>query len=106
MIHDMERNLLFIASGEGEVFILNTLPSTPDLIVTVTTDKKACIRGLTRSINTMEFWPQKNVNMRGSITSNYLMASDVNGYITIFDIGYPGKEYGTKRIGNTEGKPK
>jgi len=34
------------------------------------------------------------------------MASDVNGYITIFDIGYPGKERLTKRIGNTQGKPK
>jgi len=29
------------------------------------------------------------------------MASDVNGYITIFDIGAPGKERLTKRVGNT-----
>jgi hypothetical protein len=29
------------------------------------------------------------------------MASDINGYITIFDIGNPGKEKLTKRIGNT-----
>lgn len=34
------------------------------------------------------------------------MASDINGYITIFDIGNPGKEKLTKRIGNTQGKPK
>lgn len=34
------------------------------------------------------------------------MASDVNGYITIFDIGAPGKERLTKRVGNTQGKPK
>lgn len=34
------------------------------------------------------------------------MASDVNGYITIFDIGNIGKEKLTKRIGYTQGKPK
>ena len=34
------------------------------------------------------------------------MASDINGYITIFDIGNNGKEKLTKRVGNTQGKPK
>jgi hypothetical protein len=29
------------------------------------------------------------------------MASDINGYITIFDIGNNGKEKLTKRVGNT-----
>jgi hypothetical protein len=44
--------------------------------------------------------------MNGSLTQNFLMASDINGYITIFDISTPGKEKLTKRIGNTQGKPK
>ena len=44
--------------------------------------------------------------MKGSLTQNFLMASDINGYITIFDINTPGKEKLTKRIGNTQGKPK
>ena len=44
--------------------------------------------------------------MKGSMTQNFLMASDINGYITIFDINNPGKEKLTKRIGNTQGKPK
>lgn len=35
-----------------------------------------------------------------------MLASDVNGYITVFDIGKPGKEINTKRIGFTQGKPK
>jgi hypothetical protein len=34
------------------------------------------------------------------------MASDINGYITIFDMGGPGKEKLTKRIGNTQGRAK
>ena len=34
------------------------------------------------------------------------MASDTEGYITIFDIGNPGKEKSAKRIGNMAGKPK
>jgi WD40 repeat protein len=34
------------------------------------------------------------------------LASDVNGYITIFDIGNLGKEKNTKRVGATQGKPK
>ena len=34
------------------------------------------------------------------------MASDINGYITIFDINLPGKEKLAKRIGNTIGRPK
>lgn len=35
-----------------------------------------------------------------------MLASDINGYITIFDINNPGKEKLAKRIGNTQGKPK
>lgn len=34
------------------------------------------------------------------------MVSDINGYITIFDIANPGKEKQAKRIGNTQGKEK
>ena len=34
------------------------------------------------------------------------MLSDINGYITIFDIGKPGKEKLTKRVGSTQGKSK
>jgi hypothetical protein len=34
------------------------------------------------------------------------LASDITGYITVFDIGKPGKEKLTKRIGFTQGKPK
>lgn len=34
------------------------------------------------------------------------MAADTVGYITIFDIGNPGKEKLTKRVGDTQGKPK
>ena len=44
--------------------------------------------------------------LKGSMTQNFLLASDINGFITIFDIGKPGKEKLTKRIGNTIGKPK
>jgi hypothetical protein len=40
------------------------------------------------------------------LTQNYLLASDINGYITIFDIGSVGKERHTKRIDGTQGKPK
>jgi hypothetical protein len=43
---------------------------------------------------------------RSSQTQNFLMASDMNGYITVFDIGHPGKEKETERIGNTQGKAK
>jgi hypothetical protein len=39
------------------------------------------------------------------LNQNLLLASDVNGYITIFDIGNQGKEKLAKRIGNTQGKP-
>ena len=55
----------------------------------------------------MEYWPSKNYSgLKGGLTANYLMASDVNGYITIFDIGAPGKEKACKRIGNTQGNQK
>jgi len=102
MIHDMQRNILFIASGNGIVFILNCLPSSPELIVKVETDNKTCIRGLSRSVNCGGFWLSTNrPGMKGSQTQNFLLASDVNGYITIFDIGKPGKEKLTKRIGFT-----
>lgn len=47
----MQRNILFIASGAGEIFILNSLTSAPDLLVTVKTDNPTCIRGLSRSVN-------------------------------------------------------
>lgn len=51
MIHDLTRNILFIASGDGKVFVLNCLPTEPEHIITIETDQKVCIRGLTRSIN-------------------------------------------------------
>ena len=57
MIHDFQRNLLFIADGSGSVFILNSIPTEPELIVAIQTDQKVCIRGLTRSVNTFDYWP-------------------------------------------------
>jgi hypothetical protein len=51
MIHDLQRNCLFIASGAGEVFIFNCLPTSPELICKVTTDAKNCIRGMCLSVN-------------------------------------------------------
>jgi len=104
MIHDMQRNILFIASGAGEIFIYNCLPSNPELIIKVETDKKVCIRGLSRSINCGGFWlssGRPGISKHGGLTQNYLMSSDINGFITIFDIGKPGKEKLTKRIGFT-----
>jgi|DEB0MinimDraft_12_1074336.scaffolds.fasta_scaffold47444_1 hypothetical protein len=108
MIHDMQRNILFIASGAGEIFIFNCIPTTPELITKVETDKKVCIRGLSRSVNCGGFWLSSGrPGMKnGGLTQNYLMSSDINGYITIFDIGKPGKEKLTKRIGFTQGKSK
>jgi len=35
MIHDFQRNLLFIADGSGGVYILNSIPTEPELIVAV-----------------------------------------------------------------------
>jgi hypothetical protein len=35
-----------------------------------------------------------------------LLASDTEGYITIFDVGASGKEKTAKRVGNMAGKPK
>lgn len=107
MVHDMQRNILFIASGSGEVFILNCLPTTPELLKKVETDHKVCIRGLSRSVNCGGFWLNTNrPGIKGGQTQNFLLASDINGYITVFDIGNPGKESNTKRIGFTQGKPK
>jgi len=101
MVHDMDRNIIFLASGSGEVFIFNSIPTTPELIAKVETDNKVCIRGLTRSVNYNGFG-----RSIGGLASNYLMVSDINGYITIFDIGKPGKEKLCKRVGNTQGKSK
>ena len=98
---------MFCASGSGEIFILNSIPSEPELIISLQTDQKVCIRGLTRSINTSEYWLSRNYTaIKGGLTANYLMVSDINGYITIFDIANPGKEKQAKRIGNTQGKEK
>lgn len=38
MIHDTQRNILFVASGSGEVFLLNSLPTQPELIIKLKTD--------------------------------------------------------------------
>ena len=35
LIHDIQRNILFIASGSGMIFIFNSLPTTPELITKV-----------------------------------------------------------------------
>ena len=51
MIHDLQRNIIFTATGCGKVFILNSLPTQPEQIAVIETDQKVCIRGLTRSIN-------------------------------------------------------
>jgi WD40 repeat protein len=73
----------------------------------VVTDQKVCIRGLSRSVNCGGFWLSSNrPGIKGGLTSNYLLVSDVNGYITIFDIGNAGKEKLTKRVGFTQGRPK
>jgi hypothetical protein len=107
LIHDMQRNVLFIASGKGEIFILNCLPSTPEIICKVETDHPTCIRGLSRSVNCGGFWLNTDrPGIRVGQTQNFLLASDVNGYITVFDIGHPGKEKNTKRIGYTQGRPR
>jgi hypothetical protein len=104
MIHDIPRNLLIVATGSGGIIILNSIPSQPEVIKTVETDQKVCIRGLTRSVNINQYWVTPNYKpppLKGGLTSNFLMASDINGYITIFDIGNNGKEKLTKRVGNT-----
>lgn len=99
--------MLFIASGKGEIFILNCLPSTPELICKVETDHPTCIRGLSRSVNCGGFWLNTDrPGIRVGQTQNFLLASDVNGYITVFDIGHQGKEKNTKRIGYTQGRPR
>ena len=103
----MQRNILFAASGAGEVFILNTLSKIPELVYKVKTDHPTCIRGLSRSVNCGGFWLNTNrPGVKLGHTMNFLLASDVNGYVTVFDIGKPGKEKLTKRIGYTQGKPK
>jgi hypothetical protein len=56
MIHDQQRNVLFIANGIGQVFILNCIPTVPQVITKIETDQKVCIRGLSRSINCGGFW--------------------------------------------------
>ena len=71
------------------------------MICTVETDQKVCIRGLTRSLNIGGFSNSPYDEAKPVASQNYLLASDINGYITIFDIGVPGKEKTTKRIGNT-----
>jgi len=101
MIHDNIRNLLFIACGDGKIQILNCLPTTPELIVIIETDQKVCIRGLTRSINIGGFEVEHKTPVKMGLTHNLLLSSDVNGYITIFDINHQGKEKLTKRVGNT-----
>ena len=107
MIHDHQRNVLFIADGGGAIYIMNCIPTTPALIVKIETDQKVCIRGLTRSINNGGFWLSSNrPGAKTGVTQNYLLAADIYGYITIFDIGGIGKEKNTKRIGSTQGKPK
>lgn len=100
MIHDMQRNVLFIATGAGVIFIFNCLTSCPELITKVEIDFKNCIRGLCRSVYHGGFYPNTNLPYT-SQSSNLLLVSDVNGYITIFDINSPGKEKLTKRIGYT-----
>jgi hypothetical protein len=52
LVHDIDRDILFIAGGSGEIFIYNSIPLEPELITTVYTDKRVCIRGLTRSVTT------------------------------------------------------
>ena len=51
MIHDIARNLLFVATGSGGIIILNSIPSQPEVIKSIETDQKVCIRGLSRSVN-------------------------------------------------------
>lgn len=110
MIHDLQRNIIFVATGCGKVFILNSLPTQPEQIAMVDTDQKVCIRGLTRSINIGGFsyndYGNQDLGAKVAMSQNLLLASDINGYITIFDIGTVGKERQTKRIGNLIGKPK
>lgn len=65
-----------------------------------------CIRGLSRSVNSGGWTINGKLGGKGGLSSNYLLVSDVNGYITIFDIGNPGKEKLTKRVGFTQGRPK
>ena len=102
MIHDHQRNVLFIADGGGAIYIMNCIPTTPQLVVKIETDQKVCIRGLTRSINNGGFWLSSNrPGAKTGVTQNYLLAADIYGYITIFDIGGIGKEKNTKRIGST-----
>ena len=81
---------------------MNCIPTTPQLIIKIETDQKVCIRGLTRSINNGGFWLSSNrPGVKTGLTQNYLLAADIYGYITIFDIGGIGKEKNTKRIGST-----
>lgn len=32
LVHDMQRNILFIATGDGDIYIYNSLTSSPELI--------------------------------------------------------------------------
>ena len=104
LVHDLQRNCLFIASGDGKIFVLNALTTEPELLNVVETGQKAVLRGLSRSFNLHSDWvsrvPQKQC------TTNLLVASDVNGVITICDIGEPGMERLTKKIGQMNGRPK
>ena len=103
MIHDHQRNVLFIAGQAGNVFVLNCLTTEPELIINLKTDKQVCIQGLARSIGNAGYLISQEERV---VRSHYILAADKKGYITIFDINTPGKESLSKRVGAAQGASK
>ena len=88
---------MFIADQAGNVFVMNCLPTAPEMVIRLETEKNVCIRGLARSMNNAGYFLAQNKRI---VKANYLLTTDTEGFITVFDINVPGKEHLAKRVGS------
>ena len=86
MLDDKENKWLFIADGEGWVYIFEKKQYPPELVLKIQTHSKACIWSMTIDEHKL-----------------YLFVCDVNGFINTFTLGAVGKERFAKQASEMKG---
>ena len=89
MVHDKAHKRCFIGDGEGTVHIVSHVNYPPELISTVQSENKSCIRGMCLDDD-----------------AKFLFTGDTGGYINCFDLGAVGKERFAKQISEMTGVSK
>eukprot|EP00349_Pseudokeronopsis_sp_Brazil_P009175 CAMPEP_0202961928 /NCGR_PEP_ID=MMETSP1396-20130829/6027_1 /ASSEMBLY_ACC=CAM_ASM_000872 /TAXON_ID= /ORGANISM="Pseudokeronopsis sp., Strain Brazil" /LENGTH=316 /DNA_ID=CAMNT_0049682157 /DNA_START=155 /DNA_END=1105 /DNA_ORIENTATION=- len=81
MVYEQQRGIFILADADGFIYLYNALTNPPELLASIQSQSRSCIRGLTLSDG-----------------GYYLFAGASDGSMSVFEMGKPGKERFIKQL--------